>query len=146
MDEKVKTLYVKPEQADKKWYIIDATDKVLGRLAEKIAVYLRGKHKACFQPSADNGDFIIVINSDKVKFTGKKNIQKNYYWHTNYPGGIKDIRLDKLMEKDSRQVIIKAVKGMLPRNRLGRKILKNLKVYTDEKHPHKAQMPVELEL
>ncbi len=142
----MKTIYLKPDQVEKKWYIIDATDKVLGRLAEKVAVYLRGKHKPGFHPASDNGDFIIVTNADKVKVTGRKLKDKKYYWHTNYPGGIKDITLEKLLEKDSRQVIIKAVKGMLPKNKLSSKLLKNLKVYQGEEHPHKAQQPETLEL
>ncbi len=142
----MKTIYVKPEQVEKKWYVIDASDKILGRLAEKTANYLRGKHKPSFHPAADNGDFIVIINAEKVNFTGRKLKAKKYYWHTNYPGGLKSITLEKLMEKDPAQAIEKAVKGMLPRNRLSRKILKNLKVYAGSEHPHKAQQPEALEL
>lgn len=142
----MKTLYVKSEDIEKKWYIIDAAEKKLGRLAERVASILRGKHKPEFHPSVDCGDYVIVINSDKVDFSGKKNIQKKYFWHTNFPGGIKSISLEKLMEKDSKQVILKAVKGMLPGNKLGKSLLTNLRVYSDDKHQQSAQKPEKLEI
>ena len=142
----MKTIYVKSEDTDRKWYIIDAQDKVLGRLAQRVADVIRGKHKPSFHPSAECGDFVIVINAGKIKVTGKKSTDKTYFWHTGFVGGIKSITFDKLLAKDATQVIMKAVKGMVPHNRLGRKLMSNVKVYVDDKHPHAAQQPLPLEI
>ncbi|GAB6161543.1 50S ribosomal protein L13 [Desulfothermus naphthae] len=130
----------------RKWYVIDASGQILGRLASKIAVRLRGKHKPDFTPHVDNGDFIIVVNADKVKVTGRKLEQKKYYRHSGYPGGLKEITLKKLLEKKPERVIYNAVKGMLPKNRLARKQLTKLKIYAGPNHPHSAQNPTLLDL
>ncbi len=141
-----KTFSLPKEEVDRKWYIIDAKDKVLGRLATEIAIRLRGKHKPNYTPHVDNGDFIVVINADKIKVTGRKLKNKKYYWHTGYPGGIKETSLEKLLQTHPERVLYKAVKGMLPKNRLARKQLKKLKIYAGEVHPHEAQKPSPLEL
>jgi len=126
------------------WYLIDAADQELGRLAARIAIYLRGKHKAIYTPHIDAGDYIIVINADKIKVTGKKSTDKKYYRHTNYPGGIKETSFDVMLSKHPERIIEFAVKGMLPRGRLGRDMFRKLKVYAGENHPHTAQSPTPL--
>ncbi|HOP55102.1 MAG TPA: 50S ribosomal protein L13 [bacterium] len=141
----MKTYLPKKEEVERKWYVIDATDKPLGRLASKIASILRGKHKVYFSPSVDTGDFVIVINADKVKVTGKKYTDKLYYRHTLYPGGLKIKSFREFMEEDPRKAIEHAVRGMLPHNSLGEMQFKKLKVYTGGEHPHKAQQPEPLE-
>ncbi|HPO82499.1 MAG TPA: 50S ribosomal protein L13 [bacterium] len=141
----MKTYLPKKEEVERKWYVIDATDKPLGRLASKIASILRGKHKVYFSPSVDTGDFVIVINADKVKVTGKKYTDKLYYRHTLYPGGLKVKSLREFMEEDPRKAIEHAVRGMLPHNSLGEMQFKKLKIYTGGEHPHKAQQPELLE-
>lgn len=133
-------------ELQKDWYVVDLEDKVLGRAATEIARVLRGKHKAIFTPSVDTGDFVIVINADKVRLTGNKLTQKQYYRHSGYPGGIKSISAEKLLEKRPEEVIRKAVKGMLPKNSLGRQMFKKLKVYSNGEHPHQAQQPKELKI
>jgi large subunit ribosomal protein L13 len=135
------TRFIKTEDADKKWYVIDATDQVLGRLAAKAASVIRGKNKAIFTPNMDTGDFVIVINADKVKMTGKRELQKTYFRHSGYPGGGRTSSFAEMMEKRPEFVIEKAVKGMLPKNRLGRKLVTKLKVYAGAEHPHTAQQP-----
>ncbi len=142
----MKTYLPKKEEVERKWYVVDATDKPLGRLASKIASILRGKHKVYFSPSVDTGDFVIVINAEKVKVTGKKYTQKLYYHHTMYPGGLRVKSFRELMEEDPTKVIEYAVRGMLPHNSLGEKQFKKLKVYTGSEHPHSAQKPEPLEL
>ncbi|SDN41432.1 50S ribosomal protein L13 [Desulfonauticus submarinus] len=142
----MKTYSPKPEEISRNWFIVDAEGKTLGRLATEIAKRLRGKHKPEFAPHLDCGDFIVVINAEKVSFTGRKRDQKMYYWHTGYPGGIKSRTLGQMLESKPEQVILKAVKGMLPKNRLGRKLLKKLKVYRGTDHPHQAQQPKPLEI
>ncbi len=142
----MKTFSIKKENVIRDWWIIDAKDKTLGRLASRIAIILRGKHKPEFTPHIDNGDFVIVINADKVRLTGKKVEQKLYRHHSGYPGGLKEIPLSKKMKKDPEGVIIHAVSGMLPKNKLGRKMIKKLKVYPGENYPHQAQKPKKLEL
>ncbi|MEA1912435.1 MAG: 50S ribosomal protein L13 [candidate division WOR-3 bacterium] len=142
----MKTFSIKKENVIRDWWIIDAKDKILGRLASRIAIILRGKHKPEFTPHIDNGDFVIVINADKVRLTGKKVEQKLYRHHSGYLGGLKEIPLSKKMEKDPEGVIIHAVSGMLPKNKLGRKMIKKLKVYPGENYPHQAQKPKKLEL
>lgn len=124
-----------------KWYVLDATDVVLGRAATQIATMLRGKHKPTFTPHADTGDFIVIINADKVKLTGNKMDDKKYYWHSGFPGGIKSRTAAQLLAKRPEEVWQRAVWGMLPKNRLGRKLIKKLKVYAGSEHPHAAQQP-----
>lgn len=134
------------EDFEKKWYVIDGEGKTVGRLSTKIASILRGKDKPQFTPHADIGDFIIVVNADKVKFTGKKWEQKKYYWHTGYPGGIKSITADDLAKKKPGEIIRKAVWGMLPKNKMQDKLISRLKVYAGNEHPHVSQQPENLEV
>lgn len=138
------TKFIKPEDADQKWYLVDAKDQVLGRLAVKIARVIRGKNKAFFTPNMDTGDFVVVINADKIRVTGKRESQKEYFSYSGYPGGAKYRSYAELMAKKPEWVVENAVKGMLPKTRLGKKIIKKLKVYAGESHPHVAQKPVEL--
>lgn len=142
----MKTESRKIENADKTWFVIDAEDRVLGRMASRIALILRGKHKATFVPHLDNGDFVIVVNAEKVKLTGNKRADKNYYYHTGYPGGIRSNTAEELLAKQPGRVIEHAVKGMLPKNRLGSQLLKKLKVYAGPEHPHAAQQPENLDI
>ncbi|MDN5277664.1 MAG: large subunit ribosomal protein [Clostridiales bacterium] len=142
----MKTYVAKPDKITRKWYVVDATDKPLGRLASQIAKILRGKHKPIYTPHVDTGDYVIVINAEKVKLTGKKLDKKLYRHHTLYPGGLKEIPYRQLLETKPAFVIYHAVKGMLPHNRLGRKMLKKLKVYAGPNHRHEAQQPEILEL
>ena len=142
----MKTYTAKPETVKRDWYVVDAAGKTLGRLATEIASRLRGKHKAEYTPHVDTGDYIVVINADKVRVTGNKAKAKTYYRHTGYPGGLKDITFDKLIEKAPERVIQSAVKGMLPRGPLGREMFRKLKVYVGSAHPHAAQQPQALEL
>ncbi len=135
------TPFISTAEADRKWYLVDATDQVLGRLATKVARIIRGKNKTTFTPNADTGDFVVVINADKVKVTGKREFLKTYTHYSGYPGGLKTRTFEELMAKKPEFVIESAVKGMLPKNRLGRKLIKKLKVYTGESHPHEAQKP-----
>ena len=137
----MKTSHAKKEDVEKKWFVIDANGKVLGRLASDIAKRLRGKNKAIFSPHLDTGDFVVVVNAEKVKLTGNKLQGKVYYSHSGYPGGIKSITAEKLLSDKPEELIRRAVKGMLPKNRLGRKIFKKLKVYAGPDHPHAAQQP-----
>ncbi len=136
----MKTYSTKATDIQREWHVIDASGKVLGRLASQVARWLMGKHKPVFAPNLDTGDYVIVINADKVQVTGNKAKQKVYYRHSGYPGGLKSITLEKLMETHPDRVIEHAVKGMLPRNRLGAKMLKKLKVYAGDAHPHAAQI------
>lgn len=142
----MKTISAKPETVERDWYVVDATDKTLGRLATEIARRLRGKHKPIYTPHVDTGDYIVVINAEKVKVTGRKSTDKVYYHHTGFPGGIKGITFEKLIDKKPQQVIELAVKGMLPRNSLGRAMMRKLKIYAGSEHPHAAQQPKELAL
>ena len=134
------------EDITQSWVLIDAKDKTLGRLATKIANMLRGKHKPEYSPNADLGDYVVVINSDLVNVTGKKLDQKKYYRHTGYPGGIKEKSLGEVLEDSSEEAIKSAVKGMLPKNKLGKQIIKKLKIYKDDAHPHGSQNPHPIEL
>jgi large subunit ribosomal protein L13 len=136
----------KKEEIQRNWYVVDAEGQVLGRLASQIATILRGKHKPEFTPHVDCGDHVIVINADKVRLTGKKASTKQYFRHTGYPGGLRSVGFQELIRKRPRVVIERAVWGMLPHNRLGRKMLKKLRVYAGEEHPHQAQKPQALEL
>ena len=140
------TTILNSESVDRAWYVIDAEDVVLGRLATRVATVLRGKHKPTFTPNGDCGDFVVVVNAEKVKLTGDKLAQKTYYRHSGYFGGIKSITAGKLLEKDPTKLIHNAVKGMLPRGPLGRRMLKKLNVYAGPEHPHQAQQPQPLEL
>ena len=142
----MKTFVAKEHEVDKKWYLVDAENKVLGRLASQIALRLRGKHKPIFTPHADTGDFVVVINAEKVALTGNKWDNKIYYHHTGYIGGLKQISAKKLIEKKPDQVLYMAVKRMLPKNSLGRRQLKKLKIYSGSEHPHEAQKPEILEI
>lgn len=142
----MKTFSAKPESVERDWYVVDATGKTLGRLATEIALRLRGKHKPTYTPHVDTGDYIVVINAEKVQVTGNKRTDKMYYRHTEYPGGIKEISFDKLIDHKPEMVIQGAVKGMLPRNPLGRAMFSKLKVYAGNEHPHAAQQPKELAL
>jgi large subunit ribosomal protein L13 len=143
----MKTYFAKKEEnLQKKWYVVDATDKVLGRLASRIAHILRGKHKPIYTPHVDTGDYVIVVNADKIKLTGKKKEQKFYYHHSGYIGHLKSIRYDKLLAQNPEKVIKLAVKRMLPRGVLARKMLKKLQVYRGSTHPHQAQQPEMLEI
>ena len=142
----MKTFVAKEHEVEKKWYLVDAENKVLGRLASQIALRLRGKHKPIFTPHADTGDFVVVINAEKVALTGNKWDNKIYYHHTGYIGGLKQISAKKLIEKKPDQVLYMAVKRMLPKNSLGRRQLKKLKIYSGSEHPHEAQKPEILEI
>ncbi len=137
----MRTLFAKKGEIDRKWYIIDAKDVVLGRLAAKVATFLRGKSKPVFTPNVDTGDFVIVINADKVKLTGNKLDKKIYYSHSGYPGGLKSETAREFLNRCPEKMITKAVWGMLPKGRLGRAMLKKLKVYKGSEHPHAAQKP-----
>ncbi|KAB0671932.1 50S ribosomal protein L13 [Oryzomonas sagensis] len=140
----MKTEVAKAEDVKRDWYIVDAQDVVLGRLATQVANVLRGKNKAIFTPSVDTGDFVIVVNAEKIALTGRKLDGKVYYNHTGFPGGLKEITAGKLLEKKPEDLIRKAVKGMLPKNKLARHMLKKLKVYAGASHPHDAQQPKNL--
>ena len=142
----MKTLSAKPESVRRDWYVVDAAGKTLGRLSSEIASRLRGKHKPEFTPHVDTGDYIVVINAEKVAVTGKKAKDKIYHRHTGYIGGLKSISFEKLIDKAPERVIQGAVKGMLPRGPLGREIFKKLKVYAGENHPHTAQQPQVLDI
>ncbi|MBP9021253.1 MAG: 50S ribosomal protein L13 [Syntrophobacterales bacterium] len=142
----MKTFSANKDAVERNWYLIDAKDKVLGRIAVEIARRLRGKHKPIYTPHADAGDFIIVVNAEKIALTGKKLDDKFYYRHTGYPGGIKSVAAGKLQRQKPGEILKIAVKGMLPKNSLGRMMLKKLKVYAGSDHPHEAQRPQPLEI
>jgi large subunit ribosomal protein L13 len=137
----VSTYSPKPGDLEHTWHVIDATDVVLGRLASQTAILLRGKHKATFAPHVDGGDFVIIVNADKVHLSGNKREDKLAYRHSGYPGGLRSVKYGDLIDKDSRKAVEKAVRGMLPKNTLGRNMLKKLKVYGGPEHPHAAQQP-----
>ncbi|MFK5891685.1 MAG: 50S ribosomal protein L13 [Pseudomonadota bacterium] len=142
----MKTFSAKAETVKRDWYVVDATNKTLGRLSTEIARRLRGKHKPEYTPHVDTGDYIVVINAEKVRVTGNKTTDKIYYHHTQYPGGLKSISFEKLIDKAPERVIESAVKGMLPKNPLGRDMYRKLKVYAGSKHKHEAQQPKALEI
>lgn len=135
------TVSAKKNEVERKWLLVDAQGVVLGRLAAKVASILKGKHKPIYTPHVDTGDFVVVINADKIHFTGKKLEDKIYYRHTNYPGGLKAIAAGKLLQEKPEEVILTAVRGMLPKNPLGRDMIQKLKVYAGSEHPHAAQNP-----
>ncbi|MFY9177098.1 MAG: 50S ribosomal protein L13 [Caldicoprobacterales bacterium] len=142
----MKTFMAKAQEVERKWYVVDADGKTLGRLASEVAKILRGKHKPIYTPHVDTGDHVIVINAEKIVLTGKKLDQKLYRRHSQYPGGLKEIPYRHLMETRPTEAIYKAVKGMLPKNSLGRKMLKKLRVYAGPDHKHEAQQPEKLEI
>jgi len=142
----VRTYTPKPGEVEQTWYVIDATDVVLGRLASHVATLLRGKHKPQFAPHVDTGDFVIVVNAGKIALTGAKREQKMDYRHSGYPGGLSATSYVELLEKNPRRAVEKAVKGMLPHTTLGRQMLTKLKVYAGPEHPHQAQQPVPFEI
>ena len=143
---KMKTRSIKQSEINKKWWLVDAQGQTLGRFSSKIAQILRGKHKVDFTPHMDMGDFVIVINAEKVKLSGSKENDKVYFRHTGYPGGVKETKYSEMIQKFPERIVENAIKGMLPHNRLGRKILLNLKVYKGEDHPHLAQQPKPLKI
>lgn len=142
----MKTFVTKPAEVERSWYVVDAEGQTLGRLATQIAVLLRGKHKPIFSPSVDCGDYVIVVNAEKIQVTGRRLDQKKYYRHSGYPGGLSEISLRDQLAKYPTRVIETAVRGMLPKNKLGRKMFKKMKVYAGPEHPHEAQQPVAFEL
>lgn len=142
----MKTFSAKAESVERDWYVVDAEGKTLGRLATEVASRLRGKHKPEYTPHVDTGDYIVVVNAEKVTVTGDKATKKIYYSHTEYPGGIKDINFQQLINKAPERVIQSAVKGMLPRGPLGREMFRKLKIYAGSEHPHAAQQPRTLDL
>ena len=142
----MKTYSAKAKDVHQDWYVVDATNKTLGRLAAEIAHRLRGKHKAEYTPHVDTGDYIVVVNCEKVRVTGNKATDKMYYHHTGYPGGIRSASFEKLIDKAPERVLQRAVKGMLPRNPLGRAMFSKLKVYAGNEHPHAAQQPQPLNI
>jgi large subunit ribosomal protein L13 len=141
-----KTTILKPGEFERDWYVVDASGMTLGRLATRVATILRGKHKPGFAPHMDVGDFVIVVNAEKIHVTGNKMEDKTYWSHTKYPGGIRLISLKDKMEKDPTFAVTNAIKGMIPHNKLGRRVMKKLKVYAGAKHPHESQQPKELAL
>lgn len=141
-----KSFILKPADADKKWYLVDAKDQVVGRLASEIARVLKGKNNPQYTPNTDSGDFVVVVNAEKIRFTGNKIDKKIYHWHTNHIGGLKQRTAREQLEKHPELIIMDAVKGMLPKTSLGRTQLKKLKVYVGENHPHEAQSPEKIDL
>lgn len=141
-----KTFVTKQKDVQREWYVVDAAGQTLGRLAAQVARVLRGKHKPVYSPSVDTGDYVIVVNAEKIHVTGRKLDQKIYYRYSGYPGGLKEITLRNLLQKRPTRVIEHAVRGMLPKNRLGRRMFRKLKVYEGPEHPHAAQQPKPLEL
>lgn len=142
----MKTISARAQDVQRDWYVVDAQGLTLGRLATRIATILRGKHKPIYTPHVDCGDYVIVINAEQIHTTGQKQTQKIYYRHSNYPGGLKEISLRDQLQKFPNRVLEAAVRGMLPRNRLGRQMFRKLKVYAGPSHPHEAQQPKSLEL
>jgi len=142
----METLFVKPADIERKWFIIDAEGKAIGRIAAKAASIVRGKEKAVYAPHWETGDFVVIINAEKAALTGRKPVQKLYRHHTGYPGGLKTVNFQKLAEKHPESPLEHAVKGMLPKGPLGRKLLKNVKVYAGKDHPHAAQNPQVIEI
>jgi large subunit ribosomal protein L13 len=137
----MKSYMAKTNEVERKWHIIDAEDKVLGRLATEVATILSGKNKAIYTPHVDTGDYVIIINAGKIKLTGNKLNQNNYTYHTGYPGGLKQVAYKQLIQEKPEKIIELAVKGMLPKNKLGRKMIKKMKVYGGAEHDHEAQKP-----
>lgn len=143
---RIKTYSPTPDDIQREWYVVDARDKTLGRLATEVARILRGKHKPIFAPHMDTGDYVIIVNCEKIRVTGDKLDSKLYYRHSGYPGGIKSLTLRQQLERFPDRVLHEAVRGMLPKNKLGRQMIKKLKIYSGENHPHQAQQPKVLDL
>ncbi len=141
----MKTIFVKPKDVERKWWLVDAEDQVLGRLASRIVLVLRGKHKPIYSPHMETGDFVVVVNAEKVKITGNKREEKLYYRHSGYPGGLKTEVLGKILMKKPTFPLEHAIKGMIPKGKMGRKIFLNVKIYAGPEHPHEAQKPEKLE-
>jgi len=141
----IKTYQAKPQEIQRKWYVVDATSKPVGRLASQVAKILRGKHKPIFTAHVDTGDFVIVVNAAKARLTGNK-AEELVYWHTMYPGGLRSVSRGKVMAERPERAIMRAVKGMLPHNKLGAQMIRKLKVYAGPEHPHEAQQPEKLEI
>tara|TARA_B100000405_G_scaffold166896_1_gene116771 strand:+ start:247 stop:678 length:432 start_codon:yes stop_codon:yes gene_type:complete len=139
----MKTYSLKKEEVDRNWFVVDATDKILGRVATKIADRIRGKDKPTFTPHTDGGDYVIIINAEKIKVTGKKYTNKKYYKHSLYPGGLKTKTFKELVDSNPERIIEEAVKGMLPKNKLGKSMIKKLKVFSGPSHDHESQQPTE---
>ena len=142
----MKTVSTRPQDVDRSWFVVDAENKTLGRLATEVALRLRGKHKPEYTPHVDTGDYIVVVNADKIRVTGNKFNDKKYYRHSGYPGGIKELNFKDMQDRHPERILEKAVKGMLPKNPLGRAMIKKLKVYAGAEHPHTAQQPQPLEI
>jgi len=142
----LKTFSARKEIVERKWFVIDAEDKVLGRLASRVATVLRGKHKTIFTPHVDTGDHVVIINAERIRLTGRKWSQKKYIHHTQYPGGLKEIVAAKLLKQKPTEIIRYAVWGMIPHNRLGRQMMKKLRIYVGSEHPHQAQKPEVMEI
>ena len=142
----MKTFSAKKEAIERKWFLVDAKDKVLGRLASKVASLLRGKHKPIFTPHVDTGDHVIVVNADQIRLTGEKLRSKVYYHHSGYPGGLKEVPAQRLFQEKPERMVTLAIKGMLPKNKLGRSMIKKLQVYKGSQHPHQSQQPQALDL
>jgi len=140
----VKTIVPKKDSIDSKWYVVDGKDQILGRLASQAAVLLKGKHKPEYSPHIDQGDHVVIINAEKIRVTGKKTEQKTYTRYSGYPGGLRSQTLQEVLDKHPERVLLHAIKGMLPKNVLGRQMIKKLKIYTGDEHPHAAQNPVVL--
>lgn len=142
----MRTTVARKEDVERKWHVVDADGKVLGRLASQVATVLQGKHKPIYTPHVDCGDFVVVVNADKVRLTGKKHRDKKYHFHSQYPGGLKTIHAGKMLEEKPVKMVELAVRRMLPKSRLGRQMFKKLKVYASSEHPHEAQRPEPLEI
>jgi len=142
----MKTFSAKPHETERSWWIVDLDGKTVGRVATQIASVLRGKHKPTYTPHMDEGDFVIVVNAEKVVFTGRKTQQKTYWRHSGFPGGIKSMTADKMLQRHPERVILEAVRGMLPKGPLGRKMIRKFKIYTGPDHPHAAQQPESMDV
>ncbi|MHB1455998.1 MAG: 50S ribosomal protein L13 [Armatimonadota bacterium] len=142
----MRTYTAKPKDITRKWYVVDATGKPLGRVASQVAKILRGKHKPIYTPHMDTGDHVIIINAEKIALTGNNKPEQKVYWHTQYPGGIRSTTYSKLLAETPEKLVMRVVKGMLPHNTLGAEMLKKLRVYAGAEHPHEAQMPEDLDL
>ena len=145
MAKRMKTYSIKADEIHKDWFVADAENKALGRLASKVAQTLKGKHKPTYTPHMDMGDFVVVVNAEKIRVSGKKEMQKTYFSHSGYPGGTKEVDLYTMRRRHPERVIQNAVKGMLPHNRLGRQMMRNLKIYSGPDHPHSSQQPKVME-
>lgn len=142
----MKSYMANAQNIERQWYVIDAEGMVLGRLASEVAMILSGKRKPIYTPHVDTGDYVIVLNSDKIKLTGQKWSDKKYIYHTGYPGGLKEVPYNELVKRDPTKIVRLAVKGMLPKNSMGRTMIKKLKLFTGTEHPHEAQQPIEIKL